>query len=122
MRCTVPVNTGACLSPKDELAQEYLRIRHVQRIEIVRVNYSQAVVGRTFVLFVLQIAEHLFGVFFFSGVGNHRYLDFDGLVAEADLDNVADLHISGCLGNLVVYHNTSGVAGFICDGSSFDQS
>ena len=34
MRCTVPVNTGACLSPKDELAQKYLRIRHVQRIEI----------------------------------------------------------------------------------------
>ena len=45
----MPVNTGACLSPKDELAQEYLRIRHVHRIEIVRVNYSQAVVGRTFV-------------------------------------------------------------------------
>ena len=44
MKCTLSVNTGACLSPKDELAQEYLRIRHVQRIEIVRVNYSQAIV------------------------------------------------------------------------------
>ena len=30
----MPVNTSACLSPKDELAQEYLRIRHMQRIEI----------------------------------------------------------------------------------------
>ena len=52
MRCTVPVNTGACLSPKDELALEYLRIRHVQRIEIARVNYSQAVVDSSSVLSV----------------------------------------------------------------------
>ena len=44
MKCTLSVNTGACLSPKDELAQEYLRIRHVHRMEIARVNYSQAVV------------------------------------------------------------------------------
>ena len=29
MKCTLSVNTGACLSPKDELAQEYLRIEHV---------------------------------------------------------------------------------------------
>ena len=48
----MPVNTGACLSPKDELAQEYLRIRHVHRIEIARVNYSQAVVDSSSVLSV----------------------------------------------------------------------
>ena len=70
--------------------------------------YSGQVGGLYVVMFVLQIAEHFFGILFFSGVGNHRYLDFDGFVAEANLDNVADLHISGCLGNLVVYHNTSG--------------
>ena len=52
MRCTLPVNTGACLSPKDELAQEYLRIKHVHRIEIARVNYSQAVVDSSSVLSV----------------------------------------------------------------------
>mgnify|MGYP004700137913 CR=1 FL=1 len=55
MRCTVPVNTGACLSPKDELAQEYLRIRHVQRIEIVRVNNCQAVRERPPVLSVITV-------------------------------------------------------------------
>mgnify|MGYP004506556407 FL=1 len=26
MRCILPVNAGACLSPKDELAQEHERI------------------------------------------------------------------------------------------------
>ena len=55
MKCTLSVNTGACLSPKDELAQEYLRIRHVQRIEIMRVNYSQAVRERPPVLSVITI-------------------------------------------------------------------
>ena len=30
MNCTVSANVGACLSPKDELAQEHERIRHVQ--------------------------------------------------------------------------------------------
>lgn len=27
MNCALSVNAGACLSPKDELAQEYLRIK-----------------------------------------------------------------------------------------------
>jgi len=30
MNCTLSANAGACLSPKDELAQEHERIRHVQ--------------------------------------------------------------------------------------------
>ena len=33
MRCTLSANAGACLSPKDELAQEHERITHVQIIE-----------------------------------------------------------------------------------------
>ena len=33
MNCALSVNAGACLSAKDELAQEHLRIRHVQRTE-----------------------------------------------------------------------------------------
>ena len=32
MRCTLSANASACLSPKDELAQEHERIRHVQII------------------------------------------------------------------------------------------
>ena len=35
----LPVNAGACLSPKDELAQEHLRIRHVQRIDNLARHY-----------------------------------------------------------------------------------
>jgi len=33
MTCTLPVNAGACLSPKGRVAQEHLRIRHVHGIE-----------------------------------------------------------------------------------------
>ena len=33
MTYTLPVNVGACLSPKGEFAQEHLRIRHVHGIE-----------------------------------------------------------------------------------------
>ena len=29
MNCTLSANAGACLSPKDELAQEHERIRHM---------------------------------------------------------------------------------------------
>ena len=39
MRCIVPVNTGACLSSKSELAQEYLRIRHMHRTETAVRHY-----------------------------------------------------------------------------------
>ena len=30
MNCTLSANAGACLSPKDELAQEHERIRHLR--------------------------------------------------------------------------------------------
>ena len=33
MKCTLSANASACLSPKDELAQEHERIIHVQIIE-----------------------------------------------------------------------------------------
>lgn len=33
MRCTLSANASACLSPKDELAQEHEQITHVQIIE-----------------------------------------------------------------------------------------
>ena len=32
MRYILPANAGACLSPKDEFAQEHERIRHMYRV------------------------------------------------------------------------------------------
>ena len=56
MRCTLPVNTGACLSPKDELAQEYLRIEHVHWIGIVASQYTALLPVRPPYLYTLYIA------------------------------------------------------------------
>ena len=51
MRCIVPVNTGACLSSKSELAQEYLRIRHMHRTETAVRHYIRQMSSFSFVLY-----------------------------------------------------------------------
>ena len=44
--CILPVNTGACSSSKSELAQEYLRIRHMQQTEIIASHSKKRLTAR----------------------------------------------------------------------------
>ena len=50
MRNTLPAPAGACLSSKSELAQEYLRIRHMHRTETAVRQYIRQMSSFSFVL------------------------------------------------------------------------
>ena len=70
----------------------------------------------------LKIAEQFTGRLFFHSLLYVQYFHTHILAAELNLQDITGLHLSGCLGGLVIDQDTPCIAGLICNGSAFYQA